>query len=442
VADWRIARAARSKVLFQRKPPMVERSTRWLFVITTVFVAIGLPVAIDSGTAAASSGKQRASSPMAMFSMSYTHGPTGTPLELSSVTPCPAPPGAMNWHAVITQDYGYSDVVVIVSSSAAVDNAGTWSDSFLVPSHSGTSDGISAVCTDDQGDSVNYAPQIFLTTTGGAGYWLLTTSTIPAPTQLAGPLTNVGGFGDTPLIYQPALSTVAPLVALTPNPVTGNGYWLAGADGGVFTYGDALFHGSAGNLKLNKPIVGMAATPDGGGYWLVASDGGIFSFGNANFHGSTGNLKLNQPIVGMAATPDGGGYWLVASDGGIFSFGNANFHGSTGNLKLNQPIVGMAGTHDGGGYWLAAADGGIFTFGNAQYFGSTGGQRLNAPVTGIAADALGDGYWLTASDGGVFAFGRAPFEGACTGCPASLAPAGFPAGHFVGIAATPLVPPG
>ena len=36
------------------------------------------------------------------------------------------------------------------------------------------------------------------------------------------------------------------------------------------------------------PIVGMAATPTGRGYWLVASDGGIFTFGDASFHGSTG----------------------------------------------------------------------------------------------------------------------------------------------------------
>ncbi len=37
---------------------------------------------------------------------------------------------------------------------------------------------------------------------------------------------------------------------------------------------------------MNKPVVGMAATPDGQGYWLVASDGGVFSFGDAGFHGS------------------------------------------------------------------------------------------------------------------------------------------------------------
>ncbi|MGH9006016.1 MAG: hypothetical protein ACRDYV_23060, partial [Acidimicrobiia bacterium] len=83
------------------------------------------------------------------------------------------------------------------------------------------------------------------------------------------------------------------------------------------------------------------ATPSGSGYWLVASDGGIFAFGDAKFYGSTGDVKLNKPIVGMAKSRAGDGYWLVASDGGIFSFGDAKFYGSTGDVKLNQPIVGM-----------------------------------------------------------------------------------------------------
>jgi hypothetical protein len=47
-------------------------------------------------------------------------------------------------------------------------------------------------------------------------------------------------------------------------------------------------------------IVGMAATPDGKGYWLVASDGGIFSYGNAIFSGSVGSLSLGRSVVGMA----------------------------------------------------------------------------------------------------------------------------------------------
>jgi hypothetical protein len=75
------------------------------------------------------------------------------------------------------------------------------------------------------------------------------------------------------------------------------------SDGGIFNYGDAVFHGSAGGLPLNKPIVGMAATPDGGGYWLVASDGGIFNYGDAVFQGSAGGLPLNAPIVALANDP-------------------------------------------------------------------------------------------------------------------------------------------
>jgi hypothetical protein len=54
---------------------------------------------------------------------------------------------------------------------------------------------------------------------------------------------------------------------------------------------------------LNQPIVGMGHSPSGHGYWLVASDGGIFAFGDAGFYGSTGNIKLNRPIVGMGALP-------------------------------------------------------------------------------------------------------------------------------------------
>jgi hypothetical protein len=201
-----------------------------------------------------------------------------------------------------------------------------------------------------------------------------------------------------------------PIVGMAPTPDS-LGYWLVASDGGIFSYGDAPFFGSTGSLTLNRPIVGMASTPDGGGYWLVASDGGIFAYGDAGFHGSTGSLPLNRPIVGMAPTKDGRGYWLVASDGGIFAFGDAAFHGSTGSLHLNQPVVGMAATPDGGGYWLVASDGGIFAFGDAGFAGSTGSLHLNRPMVGMTATPDGGGYWLVASDGGIFAFGDAGFYG-------------------------------
>ena len=56
---------------------------------------------------------------------------------------------------------------------------------------------------------------------------------------------------------------------------------MASADGGVFSFGDAPFEGSLGDLALQGPIVAMAATPDGKGYWLAGLDGGVFSFGDA-----------------------------------------------------------------------------------------------------------------------------------------------------------------
>ena len=54
-----------------------------------------------------------------------------------------------------------------------------------------------------------------------------------------------------------------------------------------------------GSIPLNKPVVGMIGSVDGAGYWLVASDGGIFSYGDAVFHGSTGDIALDAPIVAM-----------------------------------------------------------------------------------------------------------------------------------------------
>ena len=197
--------------------------------------------------------------------------------------------------------------------------------------------------------------------------------------------------------------------AVTNNPTGGiSGYWVVAADGGVFSFGGAAFYGSTGAMRLNRPIVGMAATPTGHGYWLVASDGGIFAFGDARFFGSTGGIHLNKPVVGMAATPGGNGYWLVASDGGIFSFGAAAFAGSTGATPLNQPIVAMMARPSGHGYWLLAADGGLFSFGDAGFFGSLPAQHVQATVAGGRATRTGGGYLMVAKNGAVYSFGDAP----------------------------------
>jgi hypothetical protein len=41
---------------------------------------------------------------------------------------------------------------------------------------------------------------------------------------------------------------------------SGRGYWLVGANGDVFAFGDAVFFGSTGGQALNRPIVAAAAS--------------------------------------------------------------------------------------------------------------------------------------------------------------------------------------
>ena len=165
------------------------------------------------------------------------------------------------------------------------------------------------------------------------------------------------------------------------------------------------FFGSMGGHPLNAPIVGIVGTSDAGGYWLAAADGGVFSFGNARFYGSAGAIHLNEPIVGMAATPDGKGYWLVASDGGVFAYGDAGFYGSRGGQPLNAPIVGMASTNAGHGYWLVSSDGGIFSYGDAGFWGADLG--FGSPVIAIGdshpnTSVAAAGYCVATTNGQLY----------------------------------------
>jgi hypothetical protein len=232
----------------------------------------------------------------------------------------------------------------------------------------------------------------------GHGYWTVTASGF------------VQARGDA---ATPAPEDVydKPVVGIAARPT--GGYWLAGSDGGVFSYNGAVFYGSLGAVHLFAPVVGIAPTPSGHGYWLVASDGGVFAFGDAHFYGSLGGIRLAAPIVGIAPTPTGHGYWLVGSDGGVFTFGDAVFHGSLATgVHLHTAIVGLARTPSGHGYWLVGNNGEVFSVPDAADHGSAVLAPLAAPVYGIAPAHGAQGYWLVAGDGGVFANGAAGFYGA------------------------------
>jgi hypothetical protein len=198
-----------------------------------------------------------------------------------------------------------------------------------------------------------------------------------------------------------------------PLAASSKGYWVAGADGGIYALKGAPFYGSAFG-RVHGSAVGMAPTLSGNGYYVLDSGGGIFAFGDARSRGSMAGFRLNAPIIALAPTPSGRGYWLLGSDGGVFSFGDARFYGSMGGTRLNKPVISMAATRTGRGYWLLASDGGVFSFGDARFHGSTGSFRLNSPVISMATAPSGRGYWLVAGDGGIFSFG-VPFYGSLPG---------------------------
>lgn len=76
------------------------------------------------------------------------------------------------------------------------------------------------------------------------------------------------------------------------------GYWLAGADGGVFSFGVA-FYGSAVGAGAS-PVVGITSSTSGAGYLLSNASGAVFALGDATFHGLLSGER-SAPVVGVAA---------------------------------------------------------------------------------------------------------------------------------------------
>ena len=244
--------------------------------------------------------------------------------------------------------------------------------------------------------------------------------------------------------YLEGLVTVQPGTA-DPCPGTPTyGYWLVGSDGGIFAFGSAQFYGSTGNIKLQRPVVGISPTANKAGYWLVASDGGIFAFGDAGYFGSIPGdglspagsglpHSLDAPIVAMvpvvrrwrlfhgglrrrrlrlrrrpvrgscpgiggcsgaavAVVPDasGNGYWLVTQTGNVYAFGDAPFYGAPGNQ--GSPVTSAVRTADGGGYWVLLADGAVYAYGDAAAvadpsarWGASTRPRPSSPMLAAAA---------------------------------------------------------
>jgi len=129
-----------------------------------------------------------------------------------------------------------------------------------------------------------------------------------------------------------------------------------------------------GGKPLDAPVVGLAADAGGGGYWLTADDGGVFSFGDAPFEGSAAGSPLVQPVIGIAGDPGAAGYWLVEGAplaGKIVAVDPGHNGGNAGDpAYINMPVFNGRGEEacDTVG---AATDSGYseaqFNFNVAQY---------------------------------------------------------------------------
>ncbi len=219
-----------------------------------------------------------------------------------------------------------------------------------------------------------------------------------------------------------SLKLQRPVVALAPTSDR-NGYWLVASDGGIFAFGDAFYHGSIPGLglhpagsglpnSLNAPIVGMVPSSDGGGYFMVGADGGVFAFGDAKFSGSCPGIG-GCTGAAVAVMPDntGNGYWVVTKTGNVYNFGDAVNFGQPGAQV--SPVTAAVATPDGKGYLILLGDGQVLPFGDAPHDGSPSGANFVSlnPANAIFTTSDGQGYWVASAQGKVFTFGDAPFDG-------------------------------
>jgi poly-gamma-glutamate synthesis protein (capsule biosynthesis protein) len=107
-------------------------------------------------------------------------------------------------------------------------------------------------------------------------------------------------------------------------------------------------------MRLDHPVIGIAPTPSGAGYRLATADGGVFTFGDAAFHGSAvGALAPDHEVVAIAARPHGAGYWVASAIASVTIAAAGDVHGEARVASLlasgGSPLAGVASV-------LAAAD--------------------------------------------------------------------------------------
>ncbi len=200
------------------------------------------------------------------------------------------------------------------------------------------------------------------------------------------------------------------------------GYWMLGADGRIYQFGDVAAHGGV-DLEDGATAVAFDRLSSGEGIWVLDSSGQVRAVGAAVNFGNVdlASLAPGDRVASISGTPSGNGYWVFTDLGRAITFGDAAHYDDLPGLGIvpNGPVVASASTPSGKGYYMLGADGGVFAFGDAQFFGSIPAVlppgSLQCPIVGLVPVPTGDGYWMVACDGCVFAFGNAPFRGSTPG---------------------------
>ena len=91
----------------------------------------------------------------------------------------------------------------------------------------------------------------------------------------------------------PPRSTLLPVGTSTTASSPNHGYWLVSSDGGIFTFGSAQFYGSAGDIGLQRPVVGIGGC--GRSHRTVGSD-------STHIPGPDFGLSLRRPAPGVTVS--------------------------------------------------------------------------------------------------------------------------------------------
>ena len=242
--------------------------------------------------------------------------------------------------------------------------------------------------------------------------WALTST---GNTIAYGTAPNLGAFNTAALNswynFGIATDTAERITSMSPT-MTGNGLYGFTNIGRVLYLGDAApISDTTGNTdltfipQLNSPVVDVKLTSSGNGLFMLASDGGIFTFGDAVFAGALPELPASQwaheTVVSLVPFnyPGANGYYIAAASGTGWTFGNIpqsrtviqDVRELLGANALAKPIVNLTAAPSAEAPWgflAVSSDGGIFTMQQGRFHGSLGGTPLSSSVVAVSP-ALG-----------------------------------------------------